>query len=158
MKRTALILLLTFTGITNLHANGPLMMKGFHHDIPFDDACKIMSTFKSDRGDFIFDKKQKKCGFGRNGLISYPHITGSSTSDKVDIIMLSPDVVDDLFESKTLNGSKFSKLFLSQYNWINKYQPIRKYRQESQEHGWKISINRKKWIKITFFKENTIQL
>lgn len=154
MKKIALILLTTLTLGINLHANGPLLMKGFHHDIPFDQACKIMSTFKSDRGDFISSTKEKKCGFGRNGLISYPHIIGSSTSDKVDTIVLSPDVVDSLFEAKALDSRKFSKVFLNRYNWIDSYQPTRKYHQESQEHGWKISINRKKWIKITFFKEN----
>ncbi len=156
MQRIIFTLLTVLTFGTHIYANGPLLMKGFHHDIPFDSACKIMSTFKSDRGDFIFNEKEKKCGFGRNGLISYPHITGSKNSNTVDMIVLSPDVVDDLFGADTLNSKKFSKVFLKQYAWINAYQPTRKYRQESQEHGWKLSINRKKWIKIVFFEESSV--
>ncbi len=149
MKKIVPILLTTFT--INIYANGPLMMKGFHHDIPFDKACKIMSTFKSERGDFISSKKHKKCGFGRNGFISYPYIMGSKKSNDVEMIVLSPDVVDNLFQAETMNGAKFSKAFLDRYNWINGFRTTGTYRQESLEYGWKLSINRKKWIKINFF-------
>ncbi len=153
IKNISLIILISSI---HIQASGPLLMKGFHHDIPFDRACKIMSTFKSERGNFIpSNKKEKKCGFGRNGLISYPYITGSKDSDKVDMIVLSPDVVNHLFEAETLNSNKFSKAFLRNYDWIDTYQPTRKYHQESMEYGWKLSINRKKWMKITFFDTNT---
>ncbi len=154
MKRTVFIFLLTFIWLTNLHANGPLMMKGFHHDIPFDKACKIMSSFKSDRGDFISSKKHKKCGFGRNGFISYPYIIGSKNSNDVEMIVLSPDVVNNLFQAETMKGAKFSKAFLNRYDWIDTFRTTGTYRQESLEHGWKLSISRKKWIEIIFFKRN----
>ena len=127
------------------------MVKGFHHDISFDSACKIMSNFKSDRGNFIYSKKYKKCGFGRNGLISYPHIIGSKNSNKVEMIVLSPEVVNNLFQAETMRARKFSKACLGRYNWINEYRTTGTYRQESLEYGWKLSINRKKWIKINFF-------
>ncbi len=152
MKKISLTVVAFFMFVTIINADGPLMMKGFHHDIPFDEACKIMSTFESDRGDFISDKKQKKCGFGRNGFISSPHIIGSKSSNDVVIILLSPDVVNNLFEAEDLNSAKFSEAFLNRYTWIDEFSTTRKYHQESLEYGWKLSINRKKWIKISFFE------
>ena len=140
----------TLTFGTIVSAEGALMMKGIHHDIPFEAACKIMSTFKTNRGEFILNKKRKKCGFGRNGLISYPHITGRRKSDHVEKIVLSPEVVDDLFNTETLNITAFSQVFLNRYNWIDAFRTTRIYRQESKKYGWKLSINRKKWIRITF--------
>jgi hypothetical protein len=154
MKKIRLTVLAFLMSVTIVNADGPLMMKGFHHDISFDEACKIMSTFKTDRGDFLSSKKHKKCGFGRNGLISYPHITGSKNSNNVEMIVLSPDVVNDLFGAESLNGVKFSQVFLTRYNWIDEFSTTRKYRQESLEHGWKLSINKKKWMKIKFFEKS----
>ena len=151
MKKIRLTVLAFLTFVTIVNADGPLMMKGYHRDISFDEACKIMSSFKSDRGNFIFSKKHKKCGFGRNGLISYPHITGRENSNDVEMIVLSPDVVNNLFQSETMKGAKFSQAFLNRYNWIDEFRTTGTYRQESLEYGWKLSINRKKWIKITFF-------
>lgn len=154
MKKIGLAVVAFFTFVTIINADGPLMMKGFHHDIPFYKACEIMSTFKSDRGYFLSSKKHKKCGFGRNGLISYPHIIGSKNSNDVEMIVLSPDVVNDLFGAEALNGTKFSGAFLNRYNWIDKFRPTGKYHQESLEHGWKLSISKKKWIKINFFEKS----
>ena len=154
MKKIILIVLTVFTFVTIVNANGPLRMKGFHHDIPFDEACKIMSTFKSDRGDFISSTKYNKCGFGRNGLISYPHIIGSKNSNRVEKIILSPDVVNNLFHAETIKSAKFSRVFLNRYNWIDEFRTRGTYRQESLEYGWKLSINRKKWIEITFFERD----
>jgi hypothetical protein len=154
MQKIRLAILVFFTFVTSVNADGPLLMKGFHHDIPFDKACKTMSTFKSDRGDFITSKKHKKCGFGRNGLISYPHIIGSKSSNNVEKIILSPDVVNNLFQAETIKSAKFSRVFLNRYNWINEFRTTGTYRQESLEHGWKLSINRKKWIEITFFERD----
>ena len=154
MKKTILSIFAIFMVITIVNADGPLRMKGFHHNMPFAEACKIMSTFKSDRGDFLTGKRDKKCGFGRNGLISYPHITRSKNSNNVEMIVLSPDVVNDLFEAETQDVTTFSQVFLNRYNWINEFRTTRIYRQESFEYGWKLSINRKKWIKITFFEGN----
>ena len=154
MKKAVLSLVVMFVCTVSIYADGPLMMKGFHHDISFDEACKILSGFKSERGDFIYDKKQKKCGFGRNNFITYPYIEESTTSNKIDTIVLSPDVVDYLFNTKTLNGRKFSRIFLRKYSWIDKFNIARKYQQTSLRYGWKLSIDKKKWMKITFFKEN----
>lgn len=140
MKNIILTIFVSFSFATISNADGPLRMKGFHHDIPFDEACKIMSTFNTDRGNFISNKKHKKCGFVRNGLISYPHIIGSKNSNNVEMIVLSPEVVNDLFEAKTLNSAKFSRAFLNRYNWIDEFRSTRKYHQENLEHGWKLSI------------------
>ncbi|BAF71570.1 hypothetical protein [Sulfurovum sp. NBC37-1] len=154
MKKAVLSLFVVFIWTINVYADGPLMMKGFHHDIPFDKACEILSEFKSERGDFIYDEKQKKCGFGRNNLITYPYIKENITSKKIDTIVLSPDVVDYLFDAKSLNVRKFCRIFLKKYSWIDKFNMARKYQQTSPQYGWKLSIDKKKWMKITFFKEN----
>ena len=155
MKKTVLTIISTLTFITIANANSDLRMKGFHHDMPFDEACKIMSTFETDRGDFLISKKEKKCGFGRNEFISYPYITGRENSNNVEMIVLSPDVVNNLFDAKKLKVNKFSKLFLDRYNWIDTYRTTGTYRQESLEHGWKLSISRKKWLEIKFFERSS---
>jgi len=154
MKKTTLILLSMFIFNISLHANGPLVMKGFHQDIKFDVACKIMSTFKNNSGDFISNKKEKKCGFGRNGSISYSQIIGRKDSNKVDMIVISSNDIDYLFEAKGLNGRKFSKVFLNKYDWIDCYKTYGTYTQESTKYNWKLSIDKKKRMKITFFKKN----
>ena len=154
MKMTALTLLTIFTFGISLHANGPLVMKGFHQDIKFDAACKLMSTFKNNSGDFISNKKEKKCGFGRNGSISYSQIIGQKDSNRVDMIIISSNDIDYLFEAKGLNGRKFSKVFLNKYNWIDSYKTYGTYTQESTKYNWKLSIDKKKWMKITFFNKN----
>ena len=154
MKTTALILLTMFTFGISLHANGPLVMKGFHHDIKFDAACKIMSTFKSSHDNFIFDKREKKCGFGKNGSILYSQISGQKDSNRVNVIVISPNDIDYLFEAKGLNGRKFSKVFLNRYDWIDGYKTYGTYTQESTKYNWKLSIDKKKWMKITFFNKN----
>ena len=154
MKITALVLLSILAFGISLHASGPLLMKGFHHDIKFDAACKIMSTFKSNRGDFISSKKEKKCGFGKNGLISHSQISGQKDSNGVATIVISPADIDYLFEAKGLNGRKFSKIFLNTYNWIDRYKTYGTYTQESTKYNWKISIDKRKWMKITFLHNN----
>ena len=147
------LLLSTYT-----HADGPLQMKGFHHDLSLEKACLMMSTFKSERGDFLFKREQQKCGFGRNGFITYPCITGDKNTGMIDSIILSPDVVNRLFEAEKLNANTFAKSFLHTYNWIDTFRTRGIYRQESKKYGWSLIINKRKWIKIHFFsKTNTVK-
>jgi len=154
MGKVIKVMVVSLIFITVIYADGPLRMKGFHHEIPFDKACKIMSTFKTDRGDFILNKIDKKCGFGRNGFISSPYITGNTDTNDVESIVLSPEVVDDLFNAKRQNIDQFANKFLNRYKWIDSFRTTRTYRKECQEHGWKLMINRKKWIKIVFYKRS----
>jgi len=139
--------------VTHVYADGPLQMKGFHHDLPLEEACLMMSTFKSKRGSFLFKKEQKKCGFGRNGFITYPCITGDKDTDMVSSIILSPDVVNTLFEAEKLNTNTFAKSFLQKYHWIDTFRTTGIYRQESKKYGWSLIINKRKWIKINFFSK-----
>lgn len=154
-----LLLFLLFIHISTLvtYADGALQMKGFHHDIPLKEACHIMSSFKSERGDFIFKPKEKKCGFGRHGFITYPCITGKKDNSMVDSIILSPDVVNTLFNAKEKKTKIFVKSFLHQYHWINKFRTKGIYRQKSTKYGWSLSINQKKWIKISFFERSELK-
>jgi len=150
MKRILLLLSIT---ILQLQADGALQMKGFHHDLPFEDACHIMSTFKSERGNFIFKPKQKKCGFGRHGFITYPCIIGKKDTAMVDRIILSPDVVNTLFDAEKLKANAFIRSFCNTYHWTNRFHTARTYHQESKKFGWSLTINKKKWIKISFFEK-----
>ncbi len=53
-----------------------------------------------------------------------------------------------------MRSAKFSKAFLDRYNWIDEFRTSGIYRQENLEYGWKLSINKKKWIKINFLKRS----
>jgi hypothetical protein len=151
MKRTLLLLCVT---VLQLSADGALQMKGFHHDLPLEDACHIMSTFKSERGNFIFKPKQKKCGFGRHGFITYPCIIGKKDTAMVDSIILSPDVVNTLFDAEKMKANVFIRSFCHKYHWVNTFYSTGTYRQESKKFGWTLTINKKKWIKISFFEKD----
>jgi len=154
-----ILLFLSFILISTLvtHADEALRMKGFHHDLPMKEACHIMSSFKSERGDFIFKQKEKKCGFGRHGFITYPCIIGKKDNAMVDSIILSPDVVDTLFNAKNKKAKIFVQSFLHKYHWINTFRTKGIYRQKSEKYGWSLTINQKKWIKISFFERTGVK-
>jgi hypothetical protein len=153
MKR---ILLATATIVaisSNLIANTSLHLKGFHKDIPFTSACEIMSSFKTQRGEFIMDSKNHKCGFGRNGFIAQPYILGDSDGG-VKVIRLSPDTVDYLFGTQDKKAIDFVKALTKEYDWINDTNPVMKYskyKYKDTKDGWEIIINKKKWMDIKFF-------
>jgi len=50
-------------------------------------------------GDFIYNREKRECGFGKNGLILYSHITESKDSNGVATIVISPADVDYLFDA-----------------------------------------------------------
>ncbi len=150
ISRSVLSFLLFVFGSSYIYANGPLQMKGFHRDLPLEEACRIMSSFKSERGSFIFNEEQKKCGFGRNGFISYPCIIGKKNSQKVESIILSPDVVNGLYDAEKMNTKTFARSFAKKYRWIDTFSTKGIYRQKSEKYGWSLTINKRKWIKIDF--------
>jgi len=146
-----LIILLIAT--TTFSLAKPLHLKGFHHDIPFKSACIILSSFETQRGEFIMDEANKKCGFGRNGFIAQPYILGDEQNN-VKMIRLSPDTVDYLFGVTDQNATTFINLLAKKYEWIDDKNPTMKYskyKYKDEDNKWEIIINKKKWFDIKFF-------
>ena len=157
MKKKLTVLFSILSLYTISWADGPLHLKGFHHDIPFKSACMIMSSFETQRGEFIMDEKHNKCGFGRNGFIAQPYILGDSDGH-VKLIRLSPDTVDYLFSTQDKSAIEFIKEFIKSYKWIdddNVKMKYSKYNHKDMQDGWEIDINKKKWMDIKFFAINT---
>ena len=141
------------SGTISLLADAPLHLKGFHHDIPFQSACLIMSSFKTQRGEFIMDEKHNKCGFGRNGFIAQPYILGDKNGH-VKLIRLSPDAVDYLFGTHDKDAIAFLKDFVKTYDWIDDNDTTMKYsryKHIDKKNGWELIINKRKWMDIKFF-------
>ena len=142
---------------TLIWADAPLHLKGFHHDIPFKSACMIMSSFETQRGEFIMDTRNNKCGFGRNGFIAQPYILGDGNG-KVKMIRLSPDAVDYLFGTKDKSALTFIKELVKTYKWIDDNDTkmrYSRYKHIDKKDGWEIDINKKKWMDIKFFAIQT---
>jgi hypothetical protein len=137
----------------NIWADAPLHLKGFHHDIPFKSACLILSSFETQRGEFIMDERHNKCGFGRNGFIAQPYILGDENGH-VKLIKLSPDAVDYMFNTTNKSAPEFVKEFVKTYDWIddnNTKMKYSRYKHKDETDGWEIVINKKKWMDIKFF-------
>ena len=157
MTKKLAIILSILSSYTISWADAPLRLKGFYHDIPFKSACMIMSSFETQRGEFIMDERNKKCGFGRNGFIAQPYILGDENG-KVKMIRLSPDAVDYIFNTQNLTALEFIKALVKNYDWIDDPNPKMKYsryKHKDTKDGWGIVVNKKKWMDIKFFAVQT---
>ena len=157
MKKYILTAFSAMVMATSTYANNSLHLKGFHKDIPFKSACQIMSSFQTQRGEFIMDISNHKCGFGRNGFIAQPYILGDENG-KVKMIRLSPDAVDYLFGTQDKSAIDFVKKLTNMYDWIKDTNPVMKYsryKYKNIQDGWEIIVNKKKWMDIKFFAIQT---
>jgi hypothetical protein len=150
------IISLMIMGTISIFGDGNLKLKGFHHDIPFESACKILSSFKTQRGNFIIDKKHHKCGFGRNGFIAQPYIVADENGN-IKHIKLSPDTVDYLFNVENKPATALIDKLILDYKWLdddNAKMVYSRYKHIDQKDGWEIIINKKKWMDIKFFPKS----